>query len=248
MPTLTEIYEALEANEGKVVQTPQPPPFYASGGGPADPTKDDLKKAITDFQKMMSTDVEALAAQEAADNYDTVQVRGRRMIVSKDKGQARVNGIVAACLYAANNPGIDSVFQQLDIKANFIYPNGDVRKESFINPTSPAAPPAPAPKPAEAEKRSILLDEPEQPPSKENLFVAIADLDGRVRSFGVIVKLAVETHGGKEFHLIRNIVTRYEYPVREDYLTPITNYEFLKKSVADMTIPHETVNESEKSG
>lgn len=168
-------------------------PYPLTGGGYSDimagpitsGMTSDFKKQMDEMKKLMDSDVVSLAAgdKESIDSLQTIDVRGRKMIVSKKPGQIRTTAITFACLYAAESPGIDSILYQAGVKGNFITENGEVALERFINDDVERVekkdePPQP--------KRTILLDD--DPSQKLGQWVAVYGPDGKLRHIGIVMK------------------------------------------------------------
>lgn len=151
------------------------------------------QQAAKDMQELMSKSVEEIAAStpdhSAVWGLESISVRNRQLMIPTTQPQQRLNAIVVACLYALNNPEVDHVLAQANVKGRFMLPNGDVTHQPFISHSYGDAQEQKAAKPkgqAQEEEeakhrlgRSILVggDEPEEV-LKEGDPVVLFDKDG----------------------------------------------------------------------
>lgn len=205
------------------------PEFLTSGiiktgliPGEAPTQKELMAKSMKEMQDFLDADVSKLAAgdKEAAKSLQMITLRGRTMIISKNASH-RTTAVLMACLYGANNPGIDSVLFQVGAQGNFLTKEGDVRMEPFVSDApEPDAKEAKEAKEAVPDgKRNILLEE-----TPTLLFAALAP-NGKTRLIGALTGKGTGDGGSLEFRTLEG----KEVLVPSSYIVPINDHAHLKK-------------------
>lgn len=125
----------------------------------------DYAKQTEEMKKFMSSTVEELAAsdKESLGALEILDVRGRKMVISKKRNHARTSAVMVACLYALKNPEVDSILLQSTLTAHFMTPEG-IEIQPFIeNKGEVSISPKPATPPDDG-KRNILVPDDTSPP------------------------------------------------------------------------------------
>lgn len=104
---------------------------HTKGGDAKEKVQQDVQ-AMKDF---MNKSVEQIAAGvETGSDLQVIDVRMRKLVVTKTPGRQRTDSILVACLYALKVPAVDSIISQAGIQGHFRLQDGTVAIQPFIIP------------------------------------------------------------------------------------------------------------------
>lgn len=100
-----------------------------------DATKEKLQQDVQAMKDFMNKSVEQIAAGvEKGTDLQVIDVRMRKLVVTKTPGRQRTDSILVACLYALKVPAVDSIISQAGIQGHFRLADGTVAIQPFIIP------------------------------------------------------------------------------------------------------------------